>query len=120
MPRLDVLIQLFELRQLLNSAMTSKPLIQALFRCKPLVIFGRPRPTLRPFSSTPQSLALSSSNFDPLGAIEEKPWEFDDISSAGHAELDQHREAREYARIAAYEMPLLARMHFVNPSESCG
>ncbi|KAF8425632.1 mitochondrial ribosomal subunit protein-domain-containing protein [Tirmania nivea] len=91
--------------------MASKSLTQVLFRCKPLVIFGRPvaRPMLRPFSSAPQSLAQPSSSFDPLGAIEEKPWEFDDISSAGHAELDQHREAREYARIAAYEMPLLAQ-----------
>lgn len=38
----------------------------------------------------------------------EKDWEFDDISSAAHAELERHREARQYARIAAYEMPLLA------------
>ena len=31
----------------------------------------------------------------------------DDISSLAHGELEQHREMREYARIAAWEMPLL-------------
>lgn len=33
----------------------------------------------------------------------------DDISSSAHAELDEHREIREYARITAWEMPLLSR-----------
>ncbi len=32
----------------------------------------------------------------------------DDISSLGHGELEQHREIREYARIIAWEMPLLS------------
>lgn len=40
--------------------------------------------------------------------IVEKPFEFDDFSSMAHDDLEQHREARDYARIAAYEMPLLA------------
>ena len=34
----------------------------------------------------------------------------DDISSLGHGELEQHRELRHYARLAAWEMPLLASM----------
>lgn len=34
----------------------------------------------------------------------------DDISSHAHAELEQHREIREYARLAGWEMPLLASM----------
>lgn len=34
----------------------------------------------------------------------------DDISSTAHAELEQTREIREYARNAAWEMPLLASM----------
>jgi len=48
-----------------------------------------------------------------------KPWEFDDISSTAHAELEQHREARHYARIAAYEMPRLSQLAkpFVPPTE---
>lgn len=32
----------------------------------------------------------------------------DDLTEMGHAELEQHREMREYARIAAWEMPLLS------------
>lgn len=34
----------------------------------------------------------------------------DDITSHGHGELQQHRELREYARLIAWEMPLLNRM----------
>lgn len=43
-----------------------------------------------------------------LDNIAEKEWEFDDFSSMAHAELERHREARQYARIAAYEMPRLS------------
>ena len=64
--------------------------------------------TVRGFTNTVRSLAQSDRN-DAFG-LEEKEWQFDDISSAGHDELEQHRETREYARIAAYEMPLLHRM----------
>ena len=35
-------------------------------------------------------------------------FEGDDLNELGHAELEQHREMREYARIAAWEMPLLS------------
>lgn len=95
--------------------MASKSLSLALFRFKPFAICGRPAaaPVVRNFSAARLSLAQPSGSFDPLQSIEEKDWEFDDITTAGHAELDQHREAREYARIAAYEMPLLARMSLV-------
>ena len=37
-----------------------------------------------------------------------RPWELDNLTSLAHSELDMHREARHYARIAAYEMPRLA------------
>jgi len=40
------------------------------------------------------------------------PFREDDISSDGHRELEQHREDREYARLAAWEMPLLASEFF--------
>lgn len=44
------------------------------------------------------------------------PWEYedtledddDDINSLGHIELEQHREVRHYARLAAWELPLLS------------
>lgn len=50
----------------------------------------------------------------PLGDDygEEDEFEEDDISSLGHGELEQHREMRDYARIAAWEMPLLSSMLF--------
>lgn len=37
----------------------------------------------------------------------------DDISSHGHGELEQHRELREYARLAAWELPLLSSTHII-------
>lgn len=42
---------------------------------------------------------------------EDEEFEGDDITSLGHGELEQHREMREYARIAAWEMPLLRSTH---------
>jgi hypothetical protein len=33
----------------------------------------------------------------------------DDLTSLGHAELRQHRQLREYARLVAWELPLLSR-----------
>ncbi|KAF2739723.1 hypothetical protein EJ04DRAFT_508581 [Polyplosphaeria fusca] len=34
----------------------------------------------------------------------------DDLTSLGHGELEQHRELREYARLAAWELPLLNQL----------
>ena len=39
---------------------------------------------------------------------DEDDFQGDDISSKGHAELERTREIREYARLAGWEMPLLA------------
>lgn len=46
----------------------------------------------------------------PTSAIEDPDplVEGDDITPLAHAELDQHREMRQYARLAAWEMPLLS------------
>lgn len=49
---------------------------------------------------------------------EPEPWEedgmldddHDDMTSLAHGELEQHREMRHYARLAAWEMPLLSSM----------
>jgi small subunit ribosomal protein S35 len=38
----------------------------------------------------------------------EDDFEEDDITAMGHAKLEEHREHREYARIAVWEMPLLS------------
>ncbi|TGZ83012.1 hypothetical protein EX30DRAFT_304845 [Ascodesmis nigricans] len=39
--------------------------------------------------------------------MEFEDFKFDDISSIGHGQLEQHREIRQYARVMAYEMPRL-------------
>lgn len=42
----------------------------------------------------------------------------DDVTSLGHGELEQHRELREYARLIAWELPLLNRT-FRHTSQLC-
>jgi len=49
---------------------------------------------------------FNMSEREDLGPDEE--FQDDDITSDAHRELEQHREIREYARLAAWEMPLLA------------
>ncbi|KAJ9156360.1 37S ribosomal protein Rsm24 [Pleurostoma richardsiae] len=46
---------------------------------------------------------------------EDDEWHEDDITSMAHAKLEEHREHREYARIAIWEMPLLSK--FAKPFE---
>ncbi|KAI5207717.1 hypothetical protein E4T39_01752 [Aureobasidium subglaciale] len=41
---------------------------------------------------------------------DEDDFQGDDISSLGHGELEKTREIREYARLAGWEMPLLANL----------
>ena len=45
---------------------------------------------------------------DPMSTGEDDDFEGDDLSELGHAELDRHREMRHYARLAAWEMPMLS------------
>ena len=42
-------------------------------------------------------------------------YQCDDITTLAHGELDEHREIREYARIAAWEMPLLSSKSLSSP-----
>ncbi|GAB1316262.1 37S ribosomal protein S24, mitochondrial [Madurella fahalii] len=53
---------------------------------------------------------------DELG---EDDFEEDDMMAMGHGKLEEHREFREYARIAVWEMPLLSKLAkpFQPPSE---
>lgn len=51
-------------------------------------------------------MAMGETNEQDEG--EDDEFEGDDITSLGHGELEQHREMREYARIAAWEMPMLS------------
>jgi hypothetical protein len=47
---------------------------------------------------------------NPKDVGEDEEFQGDDISTQGHEELEQHRELREYARLAAWELPLLHSM----------
>ncbi|TQS35011.1 hypothetical protein Golomagni_04583 [Golovinomyces magnicellulatus] len=58
---------------------------------------------------------------------ESEPWEQegmlpddeDDLTSLGHGELELHRELRHYARLAAWEMPLLySKLSSLNESDN--
>ncbi|MCJ1475185.1 37S ribosomal protein S24, mitochondrial [Lambiella insularis] len=53
---------------------------------------------------------MSMGEIDEIDSGEDETFEGDDISSLAHGELEQHRELREYARIAAWEMPLLSKL----------
>ncbi|MCJ1311857.1 37S ribosomal protein S24, mitochondrial [Agyrium rufum] len=47
---------------------------------------------------------------DEIAVTEDDEFMNDDINSLAHGDLEQHREIREYARIAAWEMPLLSKL----------
>ena len=62
---------------------------------------------------------MAMGEVDEQDSGEDEDFEGDDITALGHGELEQHREMREYARIAAWEMPLLSStppLHLSNPS----
>lgn len=50
---------------------------------------------------------------DEFGLVEDADEDFndDEITSMAHAEVELHREIREYARIAAWDMPFLSSKH---------
>ena len=50
---------------------------------------------------------------------EDEEFEGDDITSIGHAQLEKHREIREYMRIAAWEMPMLSSLSPNTTSIKC-
>ncbi|KAI9806764.1 MAG: hypothetical protein M1825_006221 [Sarcosagium campestre] len=64
----------------------------------------------------PGYLAIEEDDEREIGADPE--FAHDDLTTLGHAELDQAREMRHYARIIAWEMPLLSKM--VTPFEPPG
>lgn len=41
------------------------------------------------------------------GMEEDEEYDYNDITALAHGDLEQHRELRHYARLAAWEMPLL-------------
>ena len=73
---------------------------------EPLMPFeAPPRPRFKP-----GLMAMGEDEQEFIG--EDPEFEGDDITALGHGELEQHRELREYARIAVWEMPLLHSMLF--------
>ena len=73
-----------------------------------------PRNTQIPKRIKPGLMAMGEDDEQISGEDEE--FQGDDISSLAHGELEQHREIREMARIAAWEMPLLSSTSL---SKSC-
>lgn len=65
-----------------------------------------PRNVEMPQRIKPGLMAMGEEDEQASGEDEE--FKGDDISSLAHGELEQHREIREMARIAAWEMPLLS------------
>lgn len=63
----------------------------------------------RPHPFKPGLMAMGEDDEEGTGADDD--FQGDDITSLGHGELEQHREMREYARIAAWEMPLLSSVY---------
>lgn len=58
----------------------------------------------------PKDTFLNMGDPDPWEEDGQLEDDHDDITSLGHGELEKHREMRHYARLAAWEMPLLASM----------
>ncbi|KAL8909062.1 MAG: hypothetical protein Q9207_000396 [Kuettlingeria erythrocarpa] len=67
-----------------------------------------PREREPPLRITPGLMAIGE--VDEQGSGEDDEFDGDDITSTAHGELEQHREIRDYARIAAWEMPLLSKL----------
>ncbi|KAL8732182.1 MAG: hypothetical protein Q9166_002929 [cf. Caloplaca sp. 2 TL-2023] len=63
---------------------------------------------------------MAMGEVDEQDSGEDEDFEGDDITSTAHGELEQHREIREYARIAAWEMPMLSKLAkpFVPPPQN--
>lgn len=76
---------------------------QAVYDIQQDIPQREPRPRI-----TPGLMAMGE--VDEQGTGEDDEFDGDDISSIAHGELEQHREIREYARIAAWEMPMLSSM----------
>lgn len=58
-----------------------------------------------------QKQGLFNMGEEPGMGSEDPEFQEDDITSLAHGQLEQHREYREYMRIAAWEMPLLTSQY---------
>ncbi|KFY01456.1 hypothetical protein O988_02728 [Pseudogymnoascus sp. VKM F-3808] len=74
----------------------------------------------RPATVAQQKQKQGLLNMNEKDFIEDPEFEEDDVTAMAHGDLQQHREFREYARLMAWEMPLLTKMAkpFVPPNQS--
>ncbi|KAI1978022.1 37S ribosomal protein S24, mitochondrial [Ophidiomyces ophidiicola] len=66
----------------------------------------------KPFEELPEKTGFwAEDENDSFAQYEDDDdWKDDDITSMAHAELQEHRDIRKYARIAAWDMPSLAAL----------
>ncbi|KAL3424308.1 37s ribosomal protein [Phlyctema vagabunda] len=60
--------------------------------------------------SAPKKTFMNMGEEEPFEDEVAEEEDEDEISTLGHLELEQHREMRYYARLAAWDMPLLSKM----------
>lgn len=61
----------------------------------------------RPLTVPQKRQKLGLLNMNEKDSIEDPEFEEDDVTALAHGDLEQHREYRKYARLMAWEMPLL-------------
>ena len=61
----------------------------------------------RPATVPQKKQKLGLLNMNVKDSIEDPEFEEDDVSALAHGDLEQQREYRKYARLMAWEMPLL-------------
>ncbi|KAL2202893.1 hypothetical protein CC79DRAFT_1184660 [Sarocladium strictum] len=62
------------------------------------------------YGERPDKSSLWYDDEDPYTHTDEEPFDEDDITSMAHGKLEEVKEMRHYARLAVWEMPLLAKL----------
>lgn len=69
----------------------------------------RRRPAMVPYKKQKSGLL----NMNEKDSVEDPEFEEDDVTALAHGQLEQHREYRAYARLMAWEMPLLSSTFYL-------
>lgn len=70
--------------------------------------FAREEPHVTINYTRPKLGFMAMGEDDPDNVGEDEEFRGDDMTSIAHGQLEQHREIREYMRIAVWEMPMLS------------
>lgn len=70
------------------------------------------------YGERPDRSSLWYDDEDPYTHTDEDPFDEDDITSMAHGKLEEVKEMRHYARLAVWEMPLLASEFRRDPSHN--